>query len=279
MLTRFGPSGNDALFYEQAYKSTVQAPEWIAKMGLTAFEYSFGRGIRMSDATAKAIGEECAKHNIAISAHAPYFINLAREWEKSYIYIERSLHMLKLMGGRNLVVHVGSQGDLDRALAIKNCKTNLKKVLSKLDVGFDFRLCIETMGRYPAIGDYKEICDICSVDKRVIPALDFGHINCLMQGALSKDELLIPEIMDYCMKNVGAEKMQNVHIHFSAIKFGAKGELGHLDFQDAAEQFKPLFEPLVKYIKAKKLSPTIICESANRQAKDALMLKEKFKVF
>jgi len=280
-MTRFGPSCNDTLFYEQGFKSTTQAPEWISRMGLSAFEYSFGRGIRMSDTTAKAIGEECAKHNIAISAHAPYFINLAREFDKSYLYIEKSLQMLKLMGGRDLVVHVGSQCDLDRATAIRNCKINLKKVLDKLDVtmkDFDFRLCIETMGRYLAIGDYKEICDICSVDPRVIPALDFGHINCLLQGGLRK-EGAIEEVMDHCIQHVGVEKMQNVHIHFSAIKFGAKGELGHLDFEGAPEQFLPPFEPLARYIKAKKLTPTIICESSSQMAQDALRLKKKFEKF
>jgi len=275
-MIRFGPSGNDISFYEQGFKSTIQAPEWVAGMGLSAFEYSFGRGIRMSDATAKAIGDEAAKHRVQMSAHAPYYINLAREWEKSYVYIEQSLQKLKLMGGRNLVVHVGSQGDLDRATAIQNCKTNLKKVLDKLNVDFDFRICVETMGRYYAIGDYKEVCDICSVDPRVIPALDFGHINCLMQGALSKNEALTTEIMDYCMQHVGVEKMQNVHIHFSPIKFGAKGELGHLDFADAQQVFVPLFEPLARYIKAKNLTPTIICESSTQMAQDAVKLKKIF---
>jgi len=277
-MTRFGPSGNDILFYQQGFKSTVQAPAWLGEMGLSAFEYSFGRGIRMSEATAKAIGEEAAKHNIMISAHAPYFINFAREWEKGYMYIEKSLQMLKLMGGKNLVVHVGSQGELDRPTAIQNCKTNLKKVLDKLDVGFDFRLCIETMGRYPNIGDYKEICDICSVDPRVIPALDFGHINCLMQGGLLKKGA-IEEVMDYCMQHLPREKMQNVHIHFSPIKFGAKGELGHLDFSDAGEQFSPPFEPLARYILAQKLTPTIICESATEMSQDALTLQKIFKKF
>jgi len=284
-MIRFGPSGNDILFYEQGFKSTVQAPEWVAKMGLSAFEYSFGRGIRMSEATARAIGEEVAKHNILISAHAPYFINLAKEFEKSYTYIEKSLIFLKLMGGRNLVVHIGSQGEFDRAVAIENCKKNLKKVIEKLGENpelkdFDYRICIETMGRFHAIGNYKEICDICGVDPRVVPTLDFGHINCLMQGALSSKDpsasLKMTEIMDYCMQHLGREKMQELHIHFSAIKFGSKGELGHLDFADSPEIFMPQFEPLAKYIKDKNLTPTIICESSQCMAQDAVILKKAF---
>lgn len=283
-MIRFGPSGNDILFYEQGYKSTIQAPEWVAKMGLTAFEVNFGRGIRMSEATAKQIGEQAAKHNVLLSAHAPYFINLASEnqvtVDKSYGYFEKCLMLLKIMGGRNLVVHIGSQVELSREKAVANCKKNLESVMKKLEensnfTGFDYRICIETMGRYLAIGNYEEVCDICSVHFRVIPALDFGHINCLMQGELRKSGA-VEEVMDYCMKHIGKEKMQNIHIHFSPIKFGTKGELGHLDFDDAPELFTPPFEPLAKYIKAKQLTPTIICESSNKMAQDAVRLLKIF---
>jgi len=286
-MTRFGPSGNDSLFYEQGFKSTVQAPEWVAGMGLSAFEINFGRGIRMSEETARAIGEQAAKHDVLLSAHAPYFINLARDavnhpegLEKGYGYIEKSLMLLKVMGGRNLVVHIGSQVELEREVAVANCKANLETIMKRLDAhpnlkDFDFRICIETMGRYAAIGNHEEVCDICSVHPKVIPTLDFGHMNCLMQGGL-REEGAIERIMDYCMQHVGREKMQNVHIHFSPIKFGAKGELGHLNFDIAPEIFTPPFEPLAKYIKANKLNPTVICESAEVMAQDAVRLRAIF---
>lgn len=278
-MVRFGPSGNDISFYQQGYKSTIQAQEWVAKMGLSAFEISFGRGIRMSVETAQKIGDEAAKHNIKISAHAPYFINLAKEFDKSFSYIEKSLLLLKELRGQDLVVHIGSQGDLDRDDAMENCKKNLKAVMDKLalnpELDFDYRICIETMGRYYAIGNYKEICDICSVHPRVIPTLDFGHINCLMQGGLNEDGA-IAEVMDYCMKHIGKEKMRNLHIHFSPIKFGPKGELGHLNLEDSPKIFTPPFEPLAKYIKTKKLAPTIICESSDCMAQDAVRLMKIF---
>jgi deoxyribonuclease-4 len=96
-----------------------------------------------------------------------------------------------------------------------------------------------------------------------------------MQGALRNDGE-IEKIMDYCMKKLGREKMNSVHIHFSPIKFGPKGELGHLDFETAPKEFVPPFEPLVRYIKTAGLTPTIICESSQAMAQDALALKKKF---
>lgn len=41
---RFGPAGNAERFYAEGFKASVQAPEWLAAQGLTAYEYSFGRG-------------------------------------------------------------------------------------------------------------------------------------------------------------------------------------------------------------------------------------------
>ena len=172
-------------------------------------------------------------------------------------------------------MHIGSQGELTRAEALENCRKNLKRVVETLDVGFDYRLCIETMGRFYAIGDYVEICGLCAVDARVKPTLDFGHINCLMQGGL-REAGETEKIMDYCLEHLGREKMQNVHIHFSPIKFGSKGELAHMNFADAPEKFTPPFEPLAKYIREHDFTPVIICESSERMAQDAVLLKKMF---
>ena len=70
----FGPAGNSDRFYEEGYKSSVQAPEWLQNMGLTAYEYSFGRGVSISLETAARVREEARAHHIAVSVHAPYFI-------------------------------------------------------------------------------------------------------------------------------------------------------------------------------------------------------------
>jgi deoxyribonuclease-4 len=76
-MIRFGPAGNSQSFYDAGYNATVQAFAWIQSMGLTAYEYSFGRGVSLGEDTATAIGEEAAAHGVALSAHAPYYINLA----------------------------------------------------------------------------------------------------------------------------------------------------------------------------------------------------------
>ena len=57
-MIRFGPSGNSESFYEAGYKSTWQAPAWLKAMGLSAYEYSFGRGVQLSREGAEKIAGE-----------------------------------------------------------------------------------------------------------------------------------------------------------------------------------------------------------------------------
>ena len=278
-FVRFGPSGNDVLFYEQGGKSSVQAPAWVAALGLSAYEVNFGRGIRLSDGMAAQIGAEAAKHNVQISAHAPYFINLASPdrdaIKKSYGYIHKSLKLLKIMGGERLVIHIGSQGELSREVALANCEKNLRWVISELDRDkvTGFLLCIETMGRYRAIGSYQEICKLCEHDPRIIPTLDFGHINCTIQGAFQRNpEVRFKEVMDYVECMLGREKFKKIHMHYSAVTYTEKGERKHTTLDDAKWAFP--FEPLAKIIKQRGIYPTIICESQSIMAQDAAKLKK-----
>ena len=60
-MIRFGPSGNEKRFGETGHKSTTEAPQYVADMGLNAYEYSFGRGINIGDDKAAEIGAAAAK--------------------------------------------------------------------------------------------------------------------------------------------------------------------------------------------------------------------------
>ena len=126
------------------------------------------------------------------------------------------------------------------------------------------------MGKYSQIGSYQEIIDLCTLDKCLIPTLDFGHINCVMQGGLKTVDDF-KRIIDYSFDKLGEYKTKNLHIHFSKIEFSDKGELKHLDMSD--EKYGPDFENLARVIKEYDLSPTVICESKGKMATDALILK------
>ena len=73
----FGPGGNSEAFSLAGFKSTVDAPAWLAGIGLDAYEYEAGNGLSASASTLRAIGEAARVNNIKMSYHTPYFISLS----------------------------------------------------------------------------------------------------------------------------------------------------------------------------------------------------------
>ena len=278
-MIKFGPAGNSDLFYEQGFKSSLDAPKWLKNRDLDAYEYSFSRGFTVSEFVAKSLGEKCKDNNIEISVHAPYYINLANPddefVEKSYDYILKSLHYLKLMQGNRCVFHPGTCGKLSREESFELLKKRMKELVKRIDesgiMTENMLLCPETMGKSQQLGTYQEIAEICTYADYLVPTLDFGHINSLLQGKL-KTEKDFEEIIKYLIDKLGISKVKKVHIHFSKIMYGAKGEIKHLTMED--NEYGPEFAPLAKVLKKYDINPVIICESRGCQAEDANILKD-----
>lgn len=76
-MIKFGPSGNGEKFYAEGHKHTEEAAKYCKNLGLDCFEYSFGKGILLSEGKAEIIGQAFRDENIELSVHAPYFINFA----------------------------------------------------------------------------------------------------------------------------------------------------------------------------------------------------------
>ncbi len=114
---QIGPSGNSRRFYEEGFKRSEQAFPWLREMGLTAYEVSMGRGVRLSMETATSIGAEARRHGIRISVHAPYFINcavLCGKRAKSVDYFIKAARAAEWLGRDRVVFHMGSPGRLGR---------------------------------------------------------------------------------------------------------------------------------------------------------------------
>ncbi|MEG2939527.1 MAG: TIM barrel protein, partial [Oscillospiraceae bacterium] len=162
--------------------------------GLDAYEYQCGRGVNIGDETAAAIGEQARQHGITMSLHSPYFINLSsaepERIEKSIDYILGSCHAALKMGGKRVVVHCGGLSGQTREAAMSNTLSTLKKTLYAMaEQGYnDVRLCIETMGKVNVLGNAEEVLHICKSDERLLPCIDFGHLNARTNGGMSAKE-------------------------------------------------------------------------------------------
>ena len=209
-MIKFGPSGNSASFYAAGYEHTEEAAGYVKEMGLNCFEYSFGRGVRMTEAKARSIGQAFAAQDVEISVHAPYFINFANPDDemaaKSYGYVLDSAKMVRLMGGKRVVFHPAAQGKDSRETAVSRAEDRLKILrdyiyLNELD-GLMF--CPETMGKLAQIGTPEEIVRFCRIDRVFTPCVDFGHVNAREQGSL-KTAADYKRLLEYMIGELGYE--------------------------------------------------------------------------
>lgn len=278
-MIKFGPSGNSDAFYASGRKHTYEEGEFLHRLGLDCFEYSFGRGVSMSDETAAKIRAEFKKYGLEISVHAPYYTNFANPdpemINKSIGYVISSVTACKKLGGERTVVHPAACGKSTRGEAVARAKSNLMLLAEELDkLGFDFKVCLETMGKINQIGTVEEVVDFCTLYKGFYPCFDFGHINSYTRGGIkSKDNYR--RILDHAIDRLGFEKASVMHVHFSKIQYGDKGEIRHLTFEDT--KYGPEYAPLGELFEEYGMSPYIICESNGTMSDDALAMKKMHK--
>ena len=280
MKPLFGPAGNGDLFYNKGFKASEDMPKFLKEYGLDAYEYQCGNGVRIGEDKAKLIGAEAEKYGIAMSVHSPYYINLATPDEEKRAnninYILQSMAAVKAMGGNRVVVHSGALQKMTREEALENARICVQRAVREIDeAGFgDIHMCIETMGKINQLGNLDEVMELCSLDDRLLPTIDFGHLNARTLGGL-KDYDSILAVFDTIENRLGQDRLKIFHSHFSHIEYTKGGEKKHLTFED--KEFGPDFSFVAEIVYKKNLSPVFICESAGTQIEDALEMKNSVK--
>ena len=278
MSAKFGPAGNSDSF-SRVHKSSLAAPRWIAGFGLDCYEYQCGKGVHVGEATARAVGEHARRAGISLSLHAPYFITLANpdpeSLEKTIGYITAACRVAAWMGAERVVIHSGALMKRTRREALDTARQSLVQVLSACDdQGFShIALCPETMGKINQLGDLDEVLELCTLDERLVPCIDFGHLYARSLGADDGAEAF-SRMLDRVEAVLGRARAGRFHSHFSRIEFTPKGgEKCHRTFADHGG-YGPQWEPLAAEVARRGWSPTFICESAGTQAEDALTMKQ-----
>ena len=281
MSAKFGPGGNSVDF---PYKSSLDAPGWLASLGLDLYEYECGRGVNISEENARELGNRARQAGIGLTLHAPYFVSLANpdseSLKKTVGYILSACRAADWMGATRVVVHSGSLMKRTRREAQEISLRSMVEVIRVCDgEGYGhITLCPETMGKINQLGDLDEVLEMCELDERLLPTVDFGHLYARSLGADEGTEACI-RILDRMKEVLGEERASRFHSHFSRIAFTPKGgEKCHVTFENN-EGFGPDPEPLMAELAKRGWSPTIICESAGTQAQDALTMKRLYNEF
>lgn len=160
-------------------------------------------------------------------------------------------------------------------MAMDILKDDMKILISEIDnLGLgDITICPETMGKKNQLGNLKEILEICQLDERIIPTIDFGHLHARRQGSLNT-EYDFARVLDAIEDRIGNYRAKNIHIHFSQIEYTASGERRHLTFED--EHYGPFFNNLAKQLAKRKMTAVVISESKGTMIKDALAMKNMY---
>ena len=169
--------------------------------------------------------------------------------------------------GRGEQARMEAYCDMSVILRYKNIVTAITTVNSELGGKVQ-------MGKVNQLGTLDEVMALCELDERLIPCIDFGHLNARDMGGLKTfDDYR--HIFDTIENRLGADRLKCFHSHFSKIEYTVGGEKRHLTFADNI--FGPDFEPVIELVAAKNCSPVIICESDGTQAEDAATMKNYYR--
>jgi deoxyribonuclease-4 len=257
-----GPAG-----YPPGSTGCRQAVENVHKLGLDALEVQFGRSVNLTVERAREAAPRARELGVALSSHAPYYINFNTDegnLAKSEAWLLSSLRSTDALGGRIVVVHAASYMGRPPSTATRAVVKGLKQVRRIAeDEGLTPVIGLETMGKVGSWGTIEEIQAVMDEVEGTEPVLDFAHIHARGQGSLRTEE-------DFHKALGGALDLLpgRLHCHFSCIEYTAKGEKRHLPL--AAKD--PDFGLLCRALHRSAREATIICETPDPSG-DAVAMK------
>jgi deoxyribonuclease-4 len=255
--------------------STLSAVKHVHDLGLDCLEIEFVRGVKLGSDTALKIKEKAPVLGIALSAHAPYYINLNSPEQgkrlQSQDHILRSVRMAGECGARSVVFHAGYYHTSTPEKTYESVRKELREVLSILkSERTGVRVRIETMGKKSQFGSLDEVLNLCRDVDGLAPCLDFSHLHA--REGKANSYLDFYRILKKVEKRLGKAALKDIHIHVSGIEYSPKGEIKHLNLQESDFRYDEWIEAL----KDCEVEGLVICESPSRET-DAVMLKNLFR--
>ena len=252
---------------------SVGGIRYSASLGLNALELAWVNGVRVSEATCAAIKQAARTNNVALSVHAPYYINLncdGEKWSQCRKYLYDAAHFGNLAGATDIVFHPGTYFKRTPEEALLVILPRLRDVADQLRAeGNPVTLRPEISGKAAAVGSMEDVLAMSAEIPGVVPCIDFAHLHArLGDGKMNSYDEWMSALAHY-RKKLGAQAIKHLHIHLSGINYGPKGERNHLPMEDADLKFKELMRALHD----SKVKGRLMCESPVME-EDALKFKK-----
>lgn len=256
--------------------STVNGIARVKELGLECMELEFVRSVNISEQKVPLVRAAAEKHNVQLTCHAPYYINLnsleQKKIAESKQRILKSARIAWLCGAKSLTFHAGFYMKKEAEEVYQQIRKGIKEIVQTLKKeGNNILIRPETTGKASQWGDWKEIIRLSQEVEQVLPCLDFSHAYARSVGEVNTKEHFRRILADI-EKALGRTALDNMHIHMSGIHYSEKGERWHLNLSQC--QFN--YQDLLKVWKEFRIKGVVISESPNIE-EDALILKEYYR--
>jgi deoxyribonuclease-4 len=269
---RFGTSG---IPLTSERPNTVWGIRRARELGLDHLEMAWVNGVRMNDATADAIAAAAREHDVTLTAHAPFYVNLCGAPEivaRSRARLEDAGRLGARCGAQSFCFHAGFYGTLDAAEAARRVQAELERVMTTLRLyrhAIDVRA--ELTGKASQVGSLDEVLEWSVAVPGVLPCVDFSHRYARDLGKHNRYEDFAATLAAIEAR-LGRPALDRLHVHISGIEFGPRGERRHQPLRETKFRWRELLRAL----KDMRVGGWVVCESPEMED-DAVRLQKAYR--
>ncbi|TSC57583.1 MAG: deoxyribonuclease IV [Candidatus Peregrinibacteria bacterium Greene0416_19] len=246
-------------------------------LGITAMEIEWVQNVPGDPQRMKEIRKVAGELTMHLTVHAPYYVNLnspeRAKLAASKQRVLKALAMGQLAGVTSVCVHAAFYLKDDAETAFSNVRRAVEDILEKRRKLFpDVNLALETMGKTAQFGTMEEVLRI-SREFDLYPCVDPAHLHARTNGAMNSHAEW-NAMFDQYAAALGEKALTRMHLHFSGIAYGPKGEKKHLPLRESDAQWKDF----LRVLKDRKIGGVCVCESPLLE-KDTLLMQNAFASF
>ena len=225
----------------------------IRELNLSALELAWVRGTtNIGDEVCARIRAAGEASNVALSVHATYFFNLNAATEEMWqAGRERLLQAARLgfkAGATDIIFHPGSYMKQDPVLAYAVARDRLAGIADQLvKEKIHVTLRPETLGKSAMLGTLEECIAWSREIENVLPCVDFAHLHARPGDGSFNSYAEFSAALQLIDIGLGERGLKRMHVHFSGIAYGPKGEKHHLVLEESDIKYKEFFKALADH--------------------------------
>jgi len=252
---------------------TLKGIEFAHSYGLNAMEIEWVQRVPLQPDHMVKIRTIAEKLDFGLTVHAPFFINLNSDKPETIVASKKrivdAMSMAEIAGAVSVCVHAAFYGTR-KDESLDNVRRATDDILKLKNKQFpNVNLAYETMGKHSQFGTLEEVLAV-SKEFDIYPCVDVAHMHARANGGINSTEEW-DVLLDEYAGVLGKDSLKKMHLHFSGIAYGAKGEKNHVPVLESDAKW----ENFLKVLKKRKVGGFLVCESPLLED-DTLLLRKTY---